>query len=239
MSFNPRMFGVSPKGVKLQPINLKESSDESIHNAFSGKVKKLPHHYEMLKKQYSSTYRQKLMENDTFNPHEQVQMQDPESSPMLKSIFKKEEYHPLSETRATGSTQQTLSSSLKAEDSLSGTGKNLTPLTLPHHNFIQLKSKSRMNIQLQQQQQELSTTTKLSDIQKKKDVSPSKVLVRTPRTESTMPTSALQSVRVFGDEKSAVHSQRAKLCIETLMEGCIDAFCELFELSHREPVVRF
>jgi hypothetical protein len=112
--------------------------------------------------------------------------------------------------------------------------KTLTPLTLPHHNFIQLKSKSRANIQLQQQQQELSSTTKLSDIQKKNESTLNSSMMRS--TPESIPSTA-SSVRVFGDEKSAVHSQRAKLCIETLMEGCIDAFAELFELSHRAPVV--
>jgi tetratricopeptide (TPR) repeat protein len=46
-----------------------------------------------------------------------------------------------------------------------------------------------------------------------------------------------QPVKIFGDESSSVHSLRAKLSIETLTAGCINAFCEFFTLSHRAPVM--
>ncbi|KAL9643627.1 hypothetical protein ABK040_010239 [Willaertia magna] len=45
------------------------------------------------------------------------------------------------------------------------------------------------------------------------------------------------SNRLFGINVSTSHTNRAKLCIQTLTEGCIDAFEDLFNLSHREPVL--
>ncbi len=49
--------------------------------------------------------------------------------------------------------------------------------------------------------------------------------------------SPVQTIKIFGDTKSSVHSLRATLCIDTLKSGCINAFWEFFTLSHRKPVM--
>ncbi|KAL0490166.1 ttc29 [Acrasis kona] len=235
MSFGQRLHSGSPMGVKLQPINLRDASEADLRepndtshtrSAFrANKSQKLPHQYENLKKVYSHTYRRRMIEGDDEDYIEQQIATNTRNTTGLKSsLLKKPE--PVSQTPTNPA--NTLNPIVEKNTSAS--------LTLPHHNYVQLKSKSRANIIQQQQQQELTEDSKLSDTQKKKDT-PQYRSSQITRNSELNYNSPLQSVRVFGDEKSTVHSQRAKLCIETLVDGCIDAFGELFKLSHRKPVL--
>ncbi|KAG2382705.1 hypothetical protein C9374_005285 [Naegleria lovaniensis] len=51
------------------------------------------------------------------------------------------------------------------------------------------------------------------------------------------PSSRGSDSRLLGGTVTTTHSNRAKLCIQTLADGYVDAFEELFSLAHREPVL--
>jgi len=56
--------------------------------------------------------------------------------------------------------------------------------------------------------------------------------------EPKKPLSAGSKTKLIGSV-TTTHNNRAKLCIQTLTEGYVDAFEELFSLAHRDPIVSF
>src|SRR5690606_2027074 len=61
-------------------------------------------------------------------------------------------------------------------------------------------------------------------------------ILKTPREDFRIRPSHVE-LDYKNHEETGIRSTRAQLCIETLTKGCIDAFINLFELSHRQPPI--
>lgn len=105
--------------------------------------------------------------------------------------------------------------------------------------FAVKKTKLPLNLETLQQHQLGPAGTKISQRKNEIDKLITSVLT-SPKTQDAASfrshASIISGKKLFGDQTTGILSTKAKLCVESLSEGCIDAFVLLFDLIHKPKV---
>lgn len=94
-------------------------------------------------------------------------------------------------------------------------------------------SSSRKTFQLGEMEKHYHSTLNEQNQKRAKKVNE---IIKSPRQQITAHPSNI-TLDYEHYKEQGIKSVKGQLCIEALTKGCIDAFIQLFELSHREPVI--